>query len=131
MWGREEDKFVSAGAVEVDETYVGGQERNKHADKKLNAGRGPVGKTAVAGVRDRTTGRINTEVVEHTDKETLQDFVIRHTTPGATVYTDEARAYGACLTAGTKRSSTAPTSTSAGWRTRMALKAIGRCSTGP
>ena len=34
----ERDRFV--GPVEMDETYVGGLERNKHADKKLNAGRG-------------------------------------------------------------------------------------------
>ena len=90
-WGREEDRF--AGAVEVDETFIGGKESAKHADKKLNAGRGTVGKTAVAGVRDRATGRVNTEVVERTDKETLQDFVLRHTTMDAVVYTDEARAY--------------------------------------
>ena len=38
MWTADADKF--AGPVEVDETYIGGKERNKHEYKKQHAGRG-------------------------------------------------------------------------------------------
>ena len=43
MWTAQDDKF--AGPVEVDETYIGGKERNKHESRKLKAGRGPVSRT--------------------------------------------------------------------------------------
>ena len=81
------------GENEVDESYFGGKESNKHAKDKLKAGRGTVGKTAVVGVKNRDTNKVQAEVVETTDKETLQGFVVENTTPDSVVYTDEARAY--------------------------------------
>ncbi len=82
------------GPVEVDETYVGGLEGNKHESEKLRQGRGAVGKTAVAGAKDRLTNRVSATVVEDTTKETLESFVHRHAAAeGIPVYTDEASAY--------------------------------------
>ena len=91
MWDAAAEKF--AGPVEADETYFGGKESNKHASKKLNAGRGTVGKSAVAGVKDRATGKVKAKTVVRTDAPTLQGFVHGNTEPTAMVYTDEARAY--------------------------------------
>ena len=83
----EETQHDFSGPVEVDETYMGGKEKNKHGRKKLRAGRGGVGKTVVVGAKDRATNRVSAKVIENTDKDTLHSFVGDHAAAGATPFT--------------------------------------------
>ena len=82
-----------SGPVEVDETYVGGVERNKREKDRLHQGRGTIGKTAVVGARDRKTNRVAAQVIDQTDTETLNGFVDAVANEEAMVYTDGASAY--------------------------------------
>ena len=90
-WQKHDGPFD--GPVEVDETFVGGREKNKHARKKQRLGRGGIGKTIVAGAKDRATNRITAETIPDTTRLTLSNYVAAHVAPDAMVYTDEAAGY--------------------------------------
>ena len=82
-----------AGPVEVDETYIGGLEANKHESQRKHQPGGLSGKVAVIGVKDRESGQVRAEVLSDTQGPTLRGFVREHALPGAQVYSDGHSAY--------------------------------------
>lgn len=76
--------------MEADETYIGGLERNKHESKEQGKGRGrgSVGKTPVAGIRERR-GRVKAAVVDNASRSVLVPFVSDNVAAGSVVCTDE------------------------------------------
>jgi transposase-like protein len=82
------------GEVEIDETYVGGDEGNKHESKKTpgNQGRSNKTKKPVLGMKERG-GNINAHVVDDTRRDTIEPLIQLTVAEGSTVYTDEYKAY--------------------------------------
>lgn len=68
------------------------EEKNKHASKRKKAGRGPAGKQAVLGLRERK-GRVKAFPVSGTESIDLQSAIIQNVKRGSNVYTDCHRSY--------------------------------------
>lgn len=80
--------------VEADETFIGGKNKNRHADKKVeeSQGRSTKDKSAVFGIIERE-GNIIAKQVTNTKSETLKPIIYEKVVKNATLNTDEWLAY--------------------------------------
>jgi transposase-like protein len=82
------------GTIEVDETFVGGKNKNRHWDKKVphSEGRSHIDKTPVLGILQQD-GELRCFVVPDTKAATIQPIIRAHVEKGSTIYSDEWWAY--------------------------------------
>lgn len=78
------------GEVELDETFVGGKNKNRHANKKVKhcQGRSFKDKVPVFGMLQRG-GRVICKVVKNTSKKSLTPNILKNIKRSATLFTDE------------------------------------------
>ena len=85
---QEDENFCQkfSGTVEVDETYIGGKRKGKR-------GRGAANKVPVVAMKERTSGKIRMQALDHVTSTSLAQFIREHSEPGSEVHTDEFRSY--------------------------------------
>jgi len=78
--------------VEIDETYIGGKERNKHASKRKHTGRGAVGKAPVVSLVERD-GKTRSFHVANVTAKNLRPIIVTHASRKSYMMTDESAIY--------------------------------------
>ena len=89
-WGEPESLNCRVG--EVDEVFLGGEDPNRHFDKKFGYNRAK-GTSIAVEMYDRDTGKVAAEVIPDRKIKTLSAFVRKHLLPGGTLFTDEYPSY--------------------------------------
>ncbi len=79
-------------AVEADETYVGGKEKNKHRDKRNAANIGGMGKEIVFAIVERG-GKVRSQQVPEVTAKTLRPILVAQIDADAFLVTDDAGQY--------------------------------------
>lgn len=88
-----DDVVLEGSSVEVDESYFGGKDKNRHWDKKSGGrGRGATGKTPVFGMVERH-GKVIATVVPDVSRATILPRVREKVLPRSLVYSDELPTY--------------------------------------
>ena len=79
-----------SGIISADETFIGGRNKNRHADKKVkeSTGRALKDKTPVIGVIQRD-GKVIAKKAPDTKGKTLKGFINENVEQNSTVVTDE------------------------------------------
>lgn len=84
-----ENNHSLSGEVEIDETFVGGKNKNRHKDKKVEKcqGRSYKDKVPVFGILERD-GKVTAMVVPNTQAKTIVPIIKKRVDYGSVVYTD-------------------------------------------